>query len=285
MEQMRRRVLIVEGNTREVSGKIAAVGGTPYGEWYAALVDEIAPGTACTIVRPADEGADCLPDGLALTDFDGAIWTGSALNVYDAHGAVTEQLRLAERVMQAGVPAFGSCWALQVFATILGGKVRANPKGREIGIATGITLTDAGHAHPMYAGKPRKFSAFAVHVDEVAELPRGAVVLSCNDMCAVQSFAYDDGDASLWAVQYHPEFDHATMARVLDRLTNALLAEGLFRDVDEVHAEMERYSSFDARRAAGRVTANDPLNDAGLANPDVRRAELSNWLLGKVGAW
>jgi GMP synthase (glutamine-hydrolysing) len=284
MQQDERRILIVEGNTREVSGKIEAVGGTPYGEWYAGLVQSLAPRAVCTVVRPADDGADCLPTGTRLEDFHGAIWTGSALNVYDDHGAVKDQLTLARRVMEAGVPAFGSCWALQVFAAILGGTVRPNPKGREIGYAEGITLAEAGTQHPMYAGKPPRFSAFAVHVDEVAELPPGAQVLSYNAMCAVQSFAYESNGASLWAVQYHPEFDHPTMARVLARLSAALLKEGLFRDDAHLREAMDDYATFDERSAAGKVAPEDPLADPGLAVPAVRRAELTNWLRVKTGA-
>ena len=52
-----------------------------------------------------------------------------------------------------------------------GGTVRANPRGREMGIARKIALTPEGRGHPLYAGKGSVFDAFISHVDEITHLP------------------------------------------------------------------------------------------------------------------
>src|SRR6266403_1796200 len=60
----------------------------------------------------------------------------------------------------AKVPSFGSCWAAQMAVVAAGGMVRANPRGREMGIARKIALTPEGRGHPLYAGKGAVFDAF-----------------------------------------------------------------------------------------------------------------------------
>ena len=104
---------------------------------------------------------------------------------------------------------FGSCWGMQVAVSALGGKIRKNPKGPEVGIAHEITLTSEGENHPMYKNKPQTFYAPAFHLDEVETLPKGSVILSYNDMSAVQSISIKSGNAIFWGPQYHPELHNS----------------------------------------------------------------------------
>jgi GMP synthase (glutamine-hydrolysing) len=78
---------------------------------------------------------------------------------------------------------------LQLAAAALGGRVRTNPRGREIGVARGVALTEAGRGHPMLAGRPAVFEALCFHLDEVEAPPPGAEVLAGNAMSAVQAMA------------------------------------------------------------------------------------------------
>lgn len=261
------RVLVVEGNTAAASARIAAHGGRPYAESYGALLESMAPALRCDIVRPADGDVDC-----GLEAYAGVAWTGSALNVYDAIPEVRRQLALADRVMAAGLPVFGSCWGLQVFVTALGGKIRPNPRGREIGVAEAIQLTPEGAAHPMYAGKARSFGAFAVHQDETETLPEGAVVLAGNAMSAVQAIAYERGGVRFWGVQYHPEFDAAAMAVTYRRLAKILTAEGVAPDEQAACAIAGLYDAAAAGEAEG------PLAEPAVADAVLRTRELRNWL-------
>ncbi|MCA9687585.1 MAG: GMP synthase, partial [Myxococcales bacterium] len=81
------------------------------------------------------------------------MWTGSSLTAYHDVPEVRCQIELARRVLDVGVPAFGSCWAAQIAAIAGGGRVDANPLGREAGVARKIRLSPEGVAHPLFAGK------------------------------------------------------------------------------------------------------------------------------------
>lgn len=262
-----RRILVVEGNTAAASARIAAHGGRPYAESYAALLESMAPNVRCAIVRPADGEVDG-----GLEAYAAVAWTGSALNVYDAIPEVRRQLALADRVMAAGRPVFGSCWGLQVFVTALGGKIRRNPKGREIGVAEAIRLTPEGAAHPMYAGKAAPFGAFAVHQDETETLPEGAVVLAGNAMSEVQAIAYERGGVRFWGVQYHPEFDAAAMAVTYSRLAKVLAAEAIVPDEAAALVLAERF------RSAADGAPEGALAEPCVADAGMRTRELANWL-------
>src|SRR5262245_32993021 len=106
------RILVIDGNEAATRARHVSFGGTDSGDGYAATLKKLAPGIETDIVRPAD-GEVKLPDGMALADFDGAVITGSALNIYSREAAVERQVDLTKAVFQAGVPTFGSCWGLQ----------------------------------------------------------------------------------------------------------------------------------------------------------------------------
>ena len=70
-----------------------------------------------------------------------------------------------KNIMEAGIPQIGSCWGIQLANYAAGGKVEPHPKGREMGIATKIRLTEEGKKHPMFNGKPEVYSHFVSHDD------------------------------------------------------------------------------------------------------------------------
>ena len=109
-----------------------------------------------------------------------ALLTGSSLHIYRQEPAVTRQIELMRAIYASGTPCFGSCWGIQVGAVAAGGTVVANPKGREIGLARRITLTEAGRSHPLLAGRPLAFDAPAIHLDTIAVPPPGTTVLASN---------------------------------------------------------------------------------------------------------
>src|SRR5689334_12323058 len=179
------RLLVCEGNTAELRAKQVAVGGQIMSDGYADLLRKLLPGAVVDICYPADPGAN-LPIG-GLEGYDGVAITGSALNVYDRGPEIDAQIELAREVLKAKTPLFGSCWGLQVITVAAGGTVRANPKGREIGIGRRIALTQAGREHPMYRGKGAVFDAVTVHLDEVEILAPGTTVLAANAQSDVQA--------------------------------------------------------------------------------------------------
>ena len=130
-------LLVIEGDTRDNRDAYRAGFGMTASDAYAATLREIAPDAVCDIGFPADEGAG-LPDAAGLDAYDGALITGSALNLYDGGPAITRQIDLARAVFASRTPLFGSCWGLQVATAAAGGEVLRNPKGRQIGVARNI---------------------------------------------------------------------------------------------------------------------------------------------------
>lgn len=268
------RLLVVEGNTAEARARQIAAGGTAMSYGYAEVLQRIVPGAVVDICYPADPGAN-LPIG-GLAGYDGVAITGSALNVYDGGPEVGRQIELARAIMDAKTPLFGSCWGLQVITLAMGGVVRPNPKGREIGIGRRIALTPAGRAHPMYAGKSAPFDAITVHLDEVATLAPGTTVLACNAHSNVQAAEIRHDGAVAWAVQYHPEF-----SLVIKRYGSRLVREGFFADIaarDAYTADLE---------ALGREPEMKSLTwqygiDNTILDERLRTTELANWIAHQV---
>ncbi len=270
------RFLVIDGYRRGAREKLAAAGCTPAGQLYQAMARRYAPGCHVDIAYPAD-GADFLPKGAGLADYDALLWTGSSLTVTDDIPEVTRQIDLAKAAFAAGVPGFGTCWALQIAAVAAGGTCRPNPNGREFGITRKVVLTPEGRSHPLYAGKPPAFDGFTSHFDEVETLPPGGVVLATNAVTRVQSAAITHNGTAFWALQYHPEFNLREIAALARLRGDGLIAEGRFKDGDDVTAWTAALDSLhndpDQPGLAWRLGI-----DADLTDPAVRCREFVNWL-------
>src|SRR5690349_3711542 len=227
------RSLVIDGNEVATRTKHVSVGGTDSGDGYAATLKRLNKDLDTDIVRPAD-GEPKLPDGVAIGDYDGAVITGSALNVYSREAAVERQVDLVKAVFAAKVPCFGSCWGLQVGVTAAGGTVVRNPRGREFGFGRRITLTGAGRDHAMFQGKPEVFEAPTVHVDTVESLPPNSTPLAHNDMGLQAAEIKLKNGGTFWGVQYHPEYSVAEIAAMARRYAETLIRDGLVKDQAEL---------------------------------------------------
>jgi GMP synthase (glutamine-hydrolysing) len=273
------RILIIDGNVAEIRARQSAALGYDSGTGYAQALRQLLPDVDCDIVRPAD-AAPVLPPGVALADYDGVTMTGSALNIYNGGLAVDRQVELVKAVFAAGVPFFGSCWGLQVAVTAAGGLVRKNPRGREFGFARRILLSDAGRAHPLYAGKPTVFEAPTIHKDEIATLPPGAVALSNNDM-GLQAAVFTCGGTTFWGVQYHPEYGYLDIAAAAERYGQTLVDEGLFSDeaaLEEFAADLRELHRTPVSAALAWKHGLGPA----MTDETLRLREIGNWLERQV---
>jgi GMP synthase (glutamine-hydrolysing) len=274
------KILVIDGNEAAIRAKQVACGGTDSGDGYAATLARLRKDVECDIVRPAD-GDPELPAGVALESYDGAVITGSALNIYDRSPSVQRQIELTKAVFEAGVPTFGSCWGLQVGVTAAGGTVVRNPRGREFGFGRRITLTAPGRDHAMFQGKPEVFEACTVHVDTVESLPPGGTPLAHNDM-GLQAAEIKLKNTTFWGVQYHPEYTCAELAAFARRYGDVLIRDGLVRDAAELETLATDlaalHSAPDDARLAWRFGVG-----ASITDPSVKLAELKNWLDKQVG--
>jgi GMP synthase (glutamine-hydrolysing) len=249
-------------------------------ESYAAVLQEIDPDVVCDLAFPADEGTN-LPDASGLESYDGIVLTGSHLNIYDRTPDILRQIDLMRAIYASGTPSFGSCWGLQVAAVAAEGDVRQNPAGREIGFARRLTLTDAGRAHPMLAGRPAAYDAPAIHLDAVTVLPDDCTVLSANAVSAVQAAEIRQHGGVFWGVQYHPEFSLGELAVILGRRIEILVKEGFCQTpedavsyIADLAALQEKPNSFDLAWRHGL--------DAEVLDPERRTREIRNFVDRRV---
>ncbi len=146
-----------------------------------------------------------------------------------------------------------------------------------MGIARKITLTPEGRAHPLYIGKPSVFDAFISHEDECTHLPPGAALLAGNAHSSVQAVAVTHKGGTIWAVQYHPEYDLHELARLTYCRIERLTGMGFFADTDAAHDyvnKLEALHQDPSRRDLAWLLGID----ADVMNEDVRLAEVRNWI-------
>ncbi|MCW5687456.1 MAG: type 1 glutamine amidotransferase [Pseudolabrys sp.] len=270
------RLLVIEGNSPATMAEHLAVGGVPASQGYANLLRELLPMAQVDVCYPADVTAQ-LPAGQALEGYDGIAITGSSLHVYNGGPEVTRQIDLVRSALGTGTPVFGSCWGLQIITTAIGGAVRKNPKGREIGFGRGIRLTEAGRKHPMYVGKLDVFNAPTVHLDEVETLPAGATVLSSNAVSQVQAVEFRTPASTAWGVQYHPEYPLRELAAIVRRIGTRLIGEGFFADETDMKEFARDLDALDRDPACKRLSWRHGISQ-NVLDKKLRVSEVANWV-------
>lgn len=270
------RFLIPDGYAQESRDEFDAVGMTLAGLLYANLLQRRLPGAEYDIWYSSDDGSRP-PTDAELEQYAGIIWPGCNLTIYHDDPRVHAHLRLVERAYEAGIPQFGSCWAIQLAVNVAGGNTEAHPKGREMGIALNIRLTEAGAKHPMMRDKRPVYSHFVSHDDYITRVPDCAEVLSGNYWCPVQAVAVTYKRGIFWATQYHPEYNLLEMARLIHARARKLIDQGWFKDLD------------DLKQYAGNLAAvhHDPglkyirwqlKIDDDIVDDEMRECEFINWL-------
>jgi GMP synthase (glutamine-hydrolysing) len=147
-----------------------------------------------------------------LSGFYGVIITGS-------HAMVTDREKWSEQLAQwvrdaafGRIPVLGICYAHQLLAQALGGKVGYHPGGLEMGSAL-IELTAEGMADPLLEVLPAKFTGHVAHAQTVTALPAGARGLAHNSFEPHHAIAFGHGT---WGLQFHPEFTAGTVHMYID---------------------------------------------------------------------
>lgn len=271
------KYLIVDGYPESARQELVEAGANTGWQLFQRMLLQRAPEAQITIVYPSD--CQEILTEKELGEYAGVLWTGCSLCLHAVGDErVERQIELARRAFAAGTPQFGSCWAIQIAAAAAGGKVEANPRGREMGLARKILLTEEGRSHPMYRDKPPVFDAFICHLDEVTILPEKAVLLATNTFTRVQGLEVRHLNGVFWGVQYHPEYTVLDMARLAHARKPALIREGFFPDDGEASewvAKMEALQSDPTRKDLtwGLAVDDDVLDD------DIRQRELINWIL------
>ncbi|MDP6400088.1 MAG: type 1 glutamine amidotransferase [Candidatus Marinimicrobia bacterium] len=271
------KLLIIDGYPEKSRLQFDKVGMTLAGKLYKKMLFQHMPDAETTILYTSDDST-LLPTLEVLKTYDGILWPGCNLTVYhDDDERVQRMIEIVDLAFEAGIPQFGSCWAAQIAVYVAGGKVAVNPKGREMGVARKIYLTDAGKSHPMYEGKPPVFDGFISHDDEITVMPKGATILASNYFTSIQAVdvAYKNG--SFWATQYHPEYDLKEMARLIVARADKLTSEGYFNSQDDMmnYINILETIAKEPNRKDLRWMAGI---DDDLLKDNIRQLEFVNWL-------
>lgn len=270
------RLLIADGNDRDGRAARAEAVGQTTSEAFAAVVADLAPEAACTLVNPAD--ADAV-GGAELAGFDGMVLTGSTLRLAEDGPAVRRQLDLMRAALEAGLPVFGSCWGMQVAAAVAGGDVGENPRGPEYGFARRVAPVGDGAAHPLLAGRGLAWDAPAIHLDAVLGAPPGARVLAANAVLDVQAIEIPYGRGLFWGTQYHPETDLDELAAMLRLSADAVVSAGLAADRAAVEAHAGEVAELAGRDGPARRHRAWRLGvGSDVVEPGPRRREIGNFL-------
>jgi len=270
-------ILVLDAYAPEGRAALSGAGGTEAGPLYRALLRRLEPAVRVDIACPAD-GEIALPAGVTISSYAGVVWTGSSLTIHDAEDArVRRQIELARAIAQQGVPSFGSCWAAQIATVAAGGECAAHPKGREFGIARGVSLNEEGRAHPLYRGKPEGFDALTSHADHIVSLAPGSRHLAGNAWSEVQALTTESGRHRFWAVQYHPEYDLHEVASLARLRMQELVDQGSFTDAEAGQRWIEDLEALHQDPTRHDLSTRLGL-DRSVLDESIRTAEVRNWL-------
>ncbi|MEV7183107.1 glutamine-hydrolyzing GMP synthase [Kitasatospora sp. NPDC093102] len=154
-------------------------------------------------VREARVYSEIVPSSMPVAEMlaknpKAIILSGGPSSVYE-EGAP----QIDRAIFEAGVPVFGMCYGFQLMAKTLGGTVDNNG-AREYG-RTPLTVSRTGST--LFEGVPAQHSVWMSHGDACSAAPEGFVVTASTDLVPVAAFENDE--ARLYGVQYHPEVLHS----------------------------------------------------------------------------
>ena len=271
------RILIIDGYPKPSRDDFDKAGMKYAGELYAQMLLRYLPGASYDILYTSDPGVK-LPDLAGLAAYRGVLWPGCNLTVYKTGDErVKTMITLCDRVFEAGLPQFGTCWGIQLPVFVAGGEVRAHPNGREMGIGRKMRVTDEGKKHPMMKGKPAVYDHFVSHDDEVTRLPEGSVLIAGNGYSRVQAAEIRHKKGSFWGLQYHPEYDLHEMARLMVAREQKLTELGFFKGHEDFQEYVDRLEALHAAPEQKELRWQLGIDDD-ILDPAIRQCEFRNWV-------
>ena len=227
------KILIVEGNLKEENRNFSSSGIQTHTQ---SLKDSLACFTKkldIDVVNPSSDD-DIETKVKDLNKYDGLIWGGSSLNIYNDTPEIRKQIQFMKECQKKIKNILAICWGMQVAVTAAGGEVK-KASNSHIGIASEIQLNEQGLAHPFYKGKEKKFNSPAFNFDEVVKLPKNGVCLASNRINKIQSLYFNIGKTKIWGLQYHPEITYEKMISLIEfRKDRLIQTRKVFKDEEEI---------------------------------------------------
>ena len=255
-----KKILIVEGNTAEENRSFTEAGIKTHTESLRESLKYISKDLIIDVVNPSsDKNIHSFND--KLHTFNGLIWGGSSLNIYNDTPEIKKQIEFMKNCQNKVKNILGICWGMQVAVTAAGGQVKkANTS--HVGIAKEIEINEYGLKHPLYKDKEKKFNSPAFNYDEVVKIPENGICLASNKINKVQSLYFQINKTRVWGLQYHPEITYEKMISLINFRRKRLIE---YRKVFKNENDLENHISFIEKEI--QVTVKEK-----------KMLELKNWL-------
>ena len=233
-----KKILIVEGNPAEENQQFTIAGIQTHTE---SLKHSLSYFTDNLIIDVANPSSDKNIKEIAnnLESYDGLIWGGSSLNIYNDTPEIRRQIEFMKECQKKIKKILAICWGMQVAVTAAGGEVKKCVKGSQKGIALDIEINENGLKHPLYKNKNLKFNTPAFNFDEVVTMPKNSILLASNPINKVQALNFKVGESDVWGIQYHPEITYNKMINLIIFRKKRLLDRGAFADEDEINSHIK----------------------------------------------
>ena len=233
-----KKILIVEGNPAEENNQFTLAGIQTHTE---SLKHSLSYYTDKLVIDVANPSSDIKIEDIInnLESYDGLIWGGSSLNIYNATPEIKKQIEFMKECQKKIKKILAICWGMQVAVTAAGGEVKKCVKGSQKGIALDIEINENGLKHPLYKNKNFKFNTPAFNFDEVVTMPKNSILLASNQINKVQALNFKAGESDVWGIQYHPEITYNKMINLIIFRKKRLLDRGAFADEDEINSHIK----------------------------------------------
>lgn len=232
------KILLVEGNLKEENEEYKNVGILTHTESLRESINYFNIDFQIDTVNPSSD-YDISQRVKDLNKYDGLIWGGSSLNIYNDTPAIRKQIEFMKECQKKIKKILAICWGMQVAVTAAGGKVRRAEKGIHKGIAYDIEINEKGLEHPIYQNKKKKFNTPAFNYDEIISFPENGVLLASNSINKVMGLNFKCGIADIWGIQYHPEITYEKMIQLIKFREAKLIKNKSFKDVGEINSHIE----------------------------------------------
>ena len=255
-----KKILIVEGNLKEENQSFTEGGIKTHTESLKDSISYFTNDLEIDVVNPSsDKNISEVAKG--LEKFDGLIWGGSSLNIYNDTVEIRRQIEFMRSCQNKIKKILAICWGLQVAATVAGGQVKRCMTGSHRGIAHDIEINSNGLQHPIYKNKNETFNTPAFNFDEVVKLPKNSILLASNPINKVMGVNFKSGVSDIWGIQYHPEITYDKMISLIHFRKDRLLNNKAFVDEQEINNHVAMIAEENKK-----------------SNKDLRMRELENWL-------
>jgi GMP synthase (glutamine-hydrolysing) len=156
----------------------------------------------------------------ALDAISGIVVSGSPARLGTQDPWMLRAIDELRKAHEARVPVLGICFGHQLLGQAMGGRVDANPNGREIGtVALSLEKND-----PLLSALTAPPIVVMTHLDSVVELGPETEVLATTKLERHAALRFGE---TTWGVQFHPEMDDEIVGYYLADRRQQIESEGI----------------------------------------------------------